>query len=367
MKNSFKCILLGILSLTFFFACAIQGQVLSSDKGTLIVTYQTDQMGQRLDRIRFWLINEKQERTLYPKKDEFVTHHQTQRERTVVITHLSIGHYRIEFLVPNTDHFFKEVPPHEVNVEANAIVKIDQTISPHPSPQDSTPSESNELATVIINNPPPPPYPNRFNSFSRPLVPFPLGKLPHFATFALATNFNYKGSLQVTTDNSQALFTLATENESIIGQGQGYSYPFTDLAPGRYLLNATSSNSHLFAHPPSQQITIRDNRTSKINVHYQPIGRLTIHSKENFQITIQSTQDKKIILQETISAPLHTLQVPNGRYILTYRSLTHPHAQFKPIEITVCATDNQALDLPFEESALPSDVEDSLTHEQKMD
>jgi hypothetical protein len=143
------------LSLTFFFSSAIQGQVLSSDKGTLIVAYQTDQMGQRLDRIRFWLINERQERTLYPKKDEFVTHHQTPKERTVVITHLPVGHYRIEFLIPNTDHFFKEVPSRELNIEANAIVKIDQTISPQPSPQASTLNEENELATVIINNYPP--------------------------------------------------------------------------------------------------------------------------------------------------------------------------------------------------------------------
>ncbi len=114
----------------FFFLLTVNtyGQELLPDLGTLVITYQTDQKGQRLDRIRFWLINDREERTLYPKKDEFVSNSHTPNERTVVITHLIPGHYRIEFLIPNTDQIFEEVLPRHIVLNPGSVIKIDQTI-----------------------------------------------------------------------------------------------------------------------------------------------------------------------------------------------------------------------------------------------
>lgn len=130
MKHQFKVFLWAFWSILFL-TLDMQGQLLSPEMGTIIVTYQTDQAGQRLDRIRFWLVNDQQKRTLYPKKDEFVSNSHTPNERTVVITHLPPGNYRIEFLIPNTDQFFEEVPPREAILTPGAAVKIDQTIRLH--------------------------------------------------------------------------------------------------------------------------------------------------------------------------------------------------------------------------------------------
>jgi|GEM_PF-1377187 len=105
-----------------------RGELLSPEMGTLIVTYQIDQGGERLNRIHFWLINDRQERTLYPKKNEFVSNSHTPNGRTVVITHLPAGDYRIEFLIPNTDHLFEEILPRYVILVAGTFVKIDQVI-----------------------------------------------------------------------------------------------------------------------------------------------------------------------------------------------------------------------------------------------
>ena len=110
------------------YALPLQGQS-ASESGTIIVTYQTEELaGTCLDRIRFWLINAQGERTLYPKKDEFVANSQEPNERTVVITKLTAGSYRIEFLVPNVERAFEEVSPRIVSLPAGAVVKIDQAI-----------------------------------------------------------------------------------------------------------------------------------------------------------------------------------------------------------------------------------------------
>lgn len=119
---------LWILFSTVLLVLDIQAQLLSPDMGTIIVTYQTDQAEQRLDRIRFWLVNHQNERTMYPKKDEFVSNTRASNERTVVITHLLPGQYGIEFLIPNTDHFFEEVPTRSLVLKSGAVMKIDQTI-----------------------------------------------------------------------------------------------------------------------------------------------------------------------------------------------------------------------------------------------
>src|SRR5262249_41694468 len=45
-----------------------------------------------------------------------------------------------------------------------------------------------------------------------------------------------KGSIQISADSSQAIYTLTTEEGVLIGQGKGYQYLFKDLDPGNYIL-----------------------------------------------------------------------------------------------------------------------------------
>ncbi len=125
---------------------------ISNDMGTIIVTYQTDEKGNKLDRIRFWLINENDEKTLYPKREEFISSSHTCEERTVVIPHLPQGKYRIEFILPLSVHIIEEIPSIEVALAERSIVKIDQVINISPLPKEKY---SSEIAYLPIKRSPP--------------------------------------------------------------------------------------------------------------------------------------------------------------------------------------------------------------------
>ena len=120
--------LLHLKFLFVFFEFPLLCEIPSREDGTLIITYETGEEGQRLDKVRFWLVNEKKEKSLYPKKDEFVSNAQAPNERTVVIPHLSSGEYSLEFLVPNTDDFFDRVPPREIFLHEGEVMRINQPI-----------------------------------------------------------------------------------------------------------------------------------------------------------------------------------------------------------------------------------------------
>jgi hypothetical protein len=98
--------------------------------GTLIVTYKTDNKGERLKRIRFWIKDEEGLRlSLYPKGKTFVDSTE-DLSRMIVIDDLAPGKYFVEFLVPNTDSYFQNIPPREIEIIESEVVKIDQIIKP---------------------------------------------------------------------------------------------------------------------------------------------------------------------------------------------------------------------------------------------
>lgn len=119
---------IGSLITIFALLFGLEGVLLSEEAGTIIITYQTDSFGTRLDRVRFWLTDERHEKMLYPQKDGFVSNENIPTERTVVMTELPAGQYKVEFLVPNCDNLFDEVQPRLVNLKPGEVVKIDQII-----------------------------------------------------------------------------------------------------------------------------------------------------------------------------------------------------------------------------------------------
>lgn len=123
-KNSFILILLTFL---YAFTPLFSDEVKS--EGTLIVTYQTGQKGERLDRVRFRLKSENFEAEMYPKGLNFVDD-QESMARTVVIENLPSEQYVLQFLIPNKDGFFEEVPSREIHIISNETLKIDQKIKP---------------------------------------------------------------------------------------------------------------------------------------------------------------------------------------------------------------------------------------------
>jgi hypothetical protein len=97
--------------------------------GTLIVSYQTDTKGERLDRVRFLIRDEQFQQQMYPKGlayiDDVAGH-----TRIVIIEDLIPGEYVMEFVVPNHDGIFEEAPLRHFSITDNKIVKIDQIIKP---------------------------------------------------------------------------------------------------------------------------------------------------------------------------------------------------------------------------------------------
>jgi hypothetical protein len=124
-KNRLPLIFLLLTYLFFNLGFSLESEA----TGTLIVNYQTGQRGERLSRIRFWLKNENKEPKMYPKGSNYVDDEDTP-SRTVVIENLKSGKYTINFLVPNKDAFFEEVPSRELTIKAGETLKINQKIKP---------------------------------------------------------------------------------------------------------------------------------------------------------------------------------------------------------------------------------------------
>jgi len=121
-RTTFKSLTLLLLCSSFCMEAKIPAPT-----GTLIVTYQTGAKGERLDRIRFWLKGEAQEAEMYPQDSKI----EGDREsRTVVIENLPFGNYTLQFLIPNKDGFFKEVPTRQITIQSTDPIKIDQKIKP---------------------------------------------------------------------------------------------------------------------------------------------------------------------------------------------------------------------------------------------
>lgn len=122
---------LGLLTLLTTFVAFSEG--IQSNTGTLIVTYKTDNKGERLKRVRFWLKDrEGKKLNFYPKANAYVDDPEGP-SRMVLLENIQPGEYLIDFLVPNTDRYFKEVLPRKVMISEGEIVKIDQQIKPESS------------------------------------------------------------------------------------------------------------------------------------------------------------------------------------------------------------------------------------------
>lgn len=502
--KTFVCVLWSMLLIV----TTVYGDLLSTQMGTLIVTYHTDQNADRLERIRFWLINEHQERTLYPKKDELISNSHTPNEKTVVITHLPPGNYRIEFLIPNVDDYYKKVPAREVELPPGEVVKVDQVI--HQRPQVAE-NESQELAYVVINRDPPfypprpySPYPSSIPGSSRspvskaslslisnqphagwklirhgrviyagvgpvsnvsippgreyyivaeeiegysfitsPKTPFDLapgqilrvelfyerdtgyaslqGEVPPqvkslaitlypkdrdqppipatiipvnrrivwesgpLPTGAYVLSMNspnlttpipnqhflvrkgaridlrlplaaQKGSIQVTADNAQALFSLTTEAGVVVAQGKGLNYTFQDLNPGVYILSYSSADPTLVPTISSQQITLT-NQKEYLKIDFSKLGELIINSSGGFQLFVRSQMEQKDIIHEYLTASSETFRLPEGRYLVSYQALSGDQTPSKQVEVNIRPGNPVTITLPFTEQVKTVDRE----------
>lgn len=144
------CFLFGLVFFLFQSIDIVSSKEAENETGTLIVTYRTDNKGERLNRIRFWLKNEDGlKKSLYPKGKAFVDDPEDP-SRMTAIENLPIGHYTLEFLIPNTDNYFQAISPRKVIITPGDVVKIDQQIRPAGTHrgEESKPVRSQKLTRV---------------------------------------------------------------------------------------------------------------------------------------------------------------------------------------------------------------------------
>lgn len=134
------------LFMLLYVSTSLNGEEEASTKGKLIVTYQTGPKRERLDRVRFRLTNANQEAQMYPKENGFVEDHELL-SRMVVFENLPEGDYELEFVIPNADGFFEEIPSKSITIKPNSVVKVDQAIKPRYSPH----QDEKKQGTLLIS------------------------------------------------------------------------------------------------------------------------------------------------------------------------------------------------------------------------
>lgn len=114
----------------FVFLMVHSALLLSSEQTcSLVVSYQTGPEGERLDRIRFRLVDEGHRQHLYPQGKNYACD-AAYPNRIVVVDELSPGSYTLEFLVPNTDGLFQETHKRIISLRAGERVRVDHYFHP---------------------------------------------------------------------------------------------------------------------------------------------------------------------------------------------------------------------------------------------
>lgn len=101
----------------------------SRQDATLVITFKTGAAGERLNRVRFWLRDEKGLPKLYPRSKGYISDPEGLSKK-VVIDHLPAGHYSLQFIYPNRDQFFENLALREFDLRPDTVMKIDQVIRP---------------------------------------------------------------------------------------------------------------------------------------------------------------------------------------------------------------------------------------------
>lgn len=295
------------------------GTLLASEQdGTLVVTYQTDQKGERLDRIRFWLVNKEQERCLYPKKDEFVATNHTCLERTVVISQLPTGSYKILFLIPNTDHLFEEIPSREIRLAPGEVVKIDQEIkvrskAPLPQTDSSTMAymDPKSLLSALI-------VPSPFFPTRPPIPPIPIPIPIRLAHFSLTTNRMAEWQLM--------------HRGRVIYHSQGNISRFPIPAGSNYYLIAEEIPGYTLKIVPKGFFDAQEGESIKAELFYQRDvgyvdleGRVLSDQAQAFSIFLYAQEENRKPIQVNL-VPIdgqinwYSGPLPTGEYIISYLS-----------------------------------------------
>lgn len=308
------------------------GDLTVSPTGTLIVVYQTNPDGERLDRVRFWLKDSAHEQKMYPQYDAFVEDRKNMT-RTVVIEDLAPGPYYLEFLLPNKDAFFEDPVEKILTINPGEVIRIDQAFKARDVVFHDVPTVRNWMAWItFLSNLSTDDVAQQFPR--RPLMP------PEMAIIG--------GSLNVDSNQDNA--------EWILFQGDKVTY------------RGVGSISNLVI-PPGKDYFIRAKHLPGYDVKVYPQGRFNIGRRQSFiahisyepafgEIELQAdvAPGESIgmdLVSENQSGPMHLdLQaqnghiqwnsgtIPVGTYILRFQTTGNTPA---PAPLTVIVRSNETV------------------------
>jgi len=298
-----------------------------AQKSSLVVTYRTDGPLDELDRVRFWLINEKHERRLYPKGRAYIDD-PNKNLRMVLIENLPHGKYSLEFMIPNSDARYEKIPIRMFTLTNSRVMKIDQEIK----------KKSKTIAdgTVIIEGG------DYQNERPEGVITLPKsGK--QFYSYPSSKQEQKSAKLQIQSSLKTARWTLYKNMRRIVS-GEG-SMDNIRLTPGsRYSIEAEPYEGYSIKVLPKSSFTIDEGETKTIELIYQRIEgfvaiEASLQNGEEVSIVLKPSDQSLPPIKENAAAHNGMLSwkskaLPIGQYHLTIKS-SEDFQVIDPMKISV--------------------------------
>lgn len=279
------------------------------DNGTLIVTYQTNENADRIDRIRFWLVDKQGSRCMYPIKNQFVDNFE-EKKRMVTIEHLPVGIYELEFILPNRDGFFINPENKSVSITKDGVTRIDYKIL-----SNNKSIKNNEIAYI--------PYDINFERPDSEII-FPRTQRRLYSYPALNQPFP-RAVLLIKSSLPEATWTILEHGQPVVS-GQGANSE-VHLLPGiNYELKTEDYEGYELTVSPSPNFILSEGQVMTIELRYRrSYGRVAINtsipSGESIDIVLENNNLQRPIRHKITSLnnqiAWKSTFLPSGIYLLT--------------------------------------------------
>ncbi|MCB1135730.1 MAG: hypothetical protein KDK78_05635, partial [Chlamydiia bacterium] len=357
--------------------------------GTMVVNYSTGSRSERLDKVRFWVSDEKGFREMYPKEDAVIVNPES-RMRSVVIEDLPQGNYTVQFLLPNADGLFASIPDRHVTITKGHVAEFTQQITPRygmieamiealpddPSflsyPKISVKDQYDAVITeswsgsLLADDLPPGEYWVHFQAVDNYEAPEPVRVVVEAGRMVPPVHVRYaasKGTLVVLydTDPKPEFLTkvdvkvidlrdgqpvnMLTSKEERFGAGRRLTLP--KLPVGRYLVNfSVPSSPQLFPETVSREIQVKRDEIAQVSQQLRPTyGGLeaSVNMASNDyktqrvpRIFVQDYSGSVVAQSET--GHLLATELPPGKYQVIYEQLDS-YLSPSPLDVRVSAND----------------------------
>ncbi len=326
------------------------------------ITYDTGPREDRLDRVRFWVINESGKRTMYPGCAH-INRDPNAHTYSVSINDLPFGIYSLEFVVPNEDGLFKEVPKQmfavvpgkPVSLRASFVplygsikasidlstleIEDQKALSVTVTDQFGAVIASSKTAELLTQGLPPGTYTLSFAEIIGYEKPGPVTIKINPGVAAAPFIAKYKdtrAALAVNTNRDDATWTLTCQGKSIYSgtrSAQKTKFP----AGEGYQLQTEPLNGYAATVSPSETFTLTQEAPLTATIAYTSLHTLTVKTNRSEALFTLTDKEGKT-LGEGQGETFTFKGVPAGAYRLNFSS-TDTENLSPPVPIKVSVLD----------------------------